>query len=282
MKLLIKPESIVTDDKNIDGLILPLDSYSVDYDTYFSLEDIKEIKKKSSKEIFIVMNRMIVNKEVESLKRILKEIDSLNITGIFFYDLSILALKEELHLKTDLVWNATHMTTNYKTCNYYFQKRVKYAYLSNEITLEEALEIKQKSKIVPMFTLIGYPTVAMSRRQLITNYQKMHQIDGIKALEIEEQITKEKYLIKESKYGTTFKLGKILNQTEALEKLKEVDFPYLILIEDGIEHTTFLKVLEIVKKNLEENTSLDEISNLIGNHNGFLQKETIYQVKKNG
>lgn len=280
MKILIKPTKKIEEYQNIDGIILPLKNYSVDYENDYSIEEIRKIKENFSKEIFIVINRMIFNRDIDHLKEVLKEIETLQVTGIFFYDLALLKLKEELKLKTDLVWNAPHMTTNYKTCNYYQAKKVKYAYLSNEITLKEALEIKEKSKIIPMFTLIGYPTVAMSNRHLITNYHKMHNLENNERLEIEEKVTKEKYYLYENEFGTTFKYGKVLNNIEALEKLKQVNFPYLILIEDGIDHSIFLKVLENVNQNIEKNAPLDEIYHLIGDNTGFLKKETIYKVKK--
>ncbi len=279
MKILVKPSlSQINEYKNIDGFILPLKEYSTDYESYFTIDEIINIKTKSNKEIFVVLNRMFFNEDIDSLKQILKKIDELNLTGIFFYDLSILQLKKELNLKTDLVWNATHMVTNYKTCNYYLEKGVKYAYLSNEITFNEIIEIKEKSNIIPLFTLIGYPTVANSNRYLITNYNKMHNLKNNSKLIIEEKITKDKYILSENKFGTTFKYGKVLNNSTILHTLKEINFPYIVLIEDFIDHNDFLKILDIIN-NKEDYT---EIAKLVGNNTGFLNKETIYKVKKNG
>lgn len=276
MKILVKPMGKIDEYKNIDGLILPLKGYSVDYLSYYTLDEVKSIKNKFTKEIFVVINRMITNKDIDKLKEVLMEIEKLNITGIFFYDLAVLQLKKELDLRTDLVWNASHMTTNYKTCDYYYEKGVKYAYLSNEITLDEVLSIKDKSKIVPMFTLISYPVVATSFRHLVTNYNKVYGLDNNNSLEIIERVSNEKYLLNEGEFGTTFKYGKILNNCSALTKLREVAFPYVVLIEDMIDHDVFLRVLDIIKNN----GSLSLINDLVGDNTGFLNKETIYKVKK--
>ena len=275
MKLLIKPSKYVDAFNKFDGLILPIKDFSTDYDTYFTLDEIRNIKEKFNKEIFVVVNRMFFNEDIDSLKELLLEIDKLNITGIFYYDLAVLELKRELDLKTDLVWNATFMVTNYKTCNYYYNKGVKYAYLANEITFDEVLEIKEKSNIIPMFTLFSYPTVATSRRSLVTNYQVMNNLEKTSEIEVEEKITKEKYLVKEDQFGTTFKYGKILNNISVLNKLREVDFPYLVCNEDGIDHETFMKVLD----NLDD---IDLVNSLIGENTGFLNRKTIYKVKRNG
>ena len=276
MKILVKPTGKIEEYKNIDGLILPLKGYAVDYLNYYTLDEIKEIKAKFNKEVFVVINRMINNKDIDNLKEVLMKIEQLNITGIFFYDLAVLQLKKELNLKTDLVWNASHMTTNYKTCDYYYEKGVKYAYLSNEITLKEVLAIKEKSKITPMFTLVSYPVVATSFRHLVTNYNKYYGLDVNDSLEVLEKVSNEKYLLNESEFGTTFKYGKILNNCSALIKLREVAFPYVVLIEDMINHEVFLRVLDIIRSN----GSISLINDLIGDNTGFLNKETIYKVKR--
>lgn len=276
MEILVKPNYDIKEYKDVDGFILPLKDFSVDYDKYYTIEEIKNIRKNSEKEIFIVINKMFFNEEVDNLTYILKEIDTLDLKGIFFYDIAVLQIKRELNLKTDLVWNATFMVTNYKTCDYYYSKGVKYAYLSNEITLEEVLEIQKLSKIVPMFTMISYPVVANSYRKLITNYSKMHDLDLLKKLEIEEKVSKDKYFLEENNFGTTFKYSKILNNTSSLKTLKEVDFPYIILNEDLINHDTFLKCLSIITSS----GNISDINNLIGENTGFLNKKTIYKVKK--
>ena len=126
MKLIIEPST--KDDlylDYVDGIILSLKDYSIGSNVYYDLDEIKEILKNTKKEIFINMNNNIMNNEIEELKTILKELDKLNIKGIFFYDIAILQLKRELKLNIDLIWNQTHMVNNYKTCDYYYSKGVK-------------------------------------------------------------------------------------------------------------------------------------------------------------
>ena len=174
MKLLIEPIKKDTLYEQItDGLILSLKDYAVQSSIYFTIEEIKTITEKNpSLEVFVNINKNILNDDIESLKELLKELDKINIKGIFFYDLALLKLKKDLNLKTDLVWNQTHMVNNYKTCNYYHTKGVKYALLGKEITLEEILEILNNTSITSMVEVLGYPSVAFSKRKLITNYYK--------------------------------------------------------------------------------------------------------------
>ena len=281
MELLVKPEKYNDYLENYDGMILPLKDYSINYNTYFTLDEIKKIKEKYNKEIFVVINKMMFNKDLGKLKDVLIEIDKLNLTGIFYYDISILTLKKDLDLKTDLVWNANHMVTNYETCNYYYNKGVKYAYLSNEITLKESIEIKEKSKIVPMITMISKPVVGTSYRHLLENYYKAHNKEFENDIKITEKKTNEKFIVHEENDGTTFIYDKILNNTRCLKDLKKADFPYLIFIEDGIDEDKFYKSLDIINdyvKNDKDN--LEKVYNLIGRNTGFSYRKTIYRVKK--
>ena len=277
MKYLVKPVKF-SKDIVCDGLVLPLKDYSVEYENYFSLDEIIKIRSEFNKDIFVVINRNFFNDDIDNLKDVLIKLDDIGITGIFFYDLAVLELKKELNLKFDLVLNKTFMVTNYKTCDYYYEKGVKYAYLSNEITKDEIFDIKDKSKINPIIMLFGYPTVATSRRKLITNYRDFNNLDSKGNLEIIEKVTNDKYMVYEDKYGTTFRYSKVLNNLEILEELKEKDFSYVVLVEDFIDHDSFLEVVDTIYNNKD----FSKIYEKFGNNTGFLNKKTIYKVKKDG
>ena len=105
-----------------DAILLGIKDLSVNMPFYITLDELKKIKTK--KEIFISLNKNFNNSELEVLKKTLLELNDLDIKGVFFYDISIVNLKEKLNLKYDLVWNQEHMTTNYLTVNYWLNKGV--------------------------------------------------------------------------------------------------------------------------------------------------------------
>ena len=118
-------------DNGLDGLILPLEIFSVDYFKYYSISDIREYRKNTDKLLFVVINKMIFNNELESLLKVLKELESI-VDGVFFYDLAVLNLVKENKINVNLIYNGTHMVTNSDTINLYYDLGVKGAYLSNE------------------------------------------------------------------------------------------------------------------------------------------------------
>lgn len=282
MKLIIEPST--KDDlylDYVDGIILSLKDYSIGSNVYYDLDEIKEIVKTTNKEIFINMNNNIMNNEIEELKTILKELDKLNIKGIFFYDIAILQLKRELKLNVDLIWNQTHMVNNYKTCDYYYSKGVKYALLGKEITLEEILEIIHKSKITSMVEVVSIPNIAFSKRLLLTNYYKDLGKDIKYELDIEEKVTNDKYLVKEEEKGTSFFQEKIINGTSIIKELYDNNCEYIIMREFNIDD--FKELIIDTKEYIDNKCKNKEYINKykkLGDNTNFFFKKTIYKVKK--
>ena len=160
-----------------NSFIIGLKEYSINYQEY-SIEEIKELLDKYPNiELFISLNKNIFNDDLPDLEEKLEELSKLRISGVFFYDLSVLSIVRNKKLTLPLVWAQEHMTTNYNTCNYYYDKGVKYVYLSSEITLNEIKEIKERSNIGLIGFFFGYPDVSFSKRKLLTNYFLYNNLD---------------------------------------------------------------------------------------------------------
>lgn len=286
MKLLIEPSN-----KNklyldiVDGVILPLDDLAVESNIYFTLEEIEKISKNyNDVEIFVKINKNLMNDDIDKVKDALIKLDNLKVKGIFFYDLAILQLKKELNLDVDLVWNQTHMVNNYKTCNYYFEKGVKYALLGKEITLDEIKEILEKSKIISMVEVVSRPSVAFSKRKLVSNYLKNEGKALENKLTIKEKITDTFYDVLEDKNGTSFYLNRIMNGTSIIKELFDNECSYIIFREYGLEDNFFQLIIDTKKYILNgclENDYVDKYK-ILGDDTNFFFKKTIYRVKKNG
>lgn len=284
MKLLVECSSkndLYTD--IVDGIILPLEGFSVESKCFFTLEEIKSISSNVKCEVFVKVNKNFMNEDIEGLKRVLLELDKCNISGIFFYDLAVLELKNELSLRVPLVWNQTHMVNNYKTCDYYYSKGVKYALLGKEITLEEIVEITTLSKISTMVEVVSKPSVAFSKRLLVTNYFKDLGKEGDSSLTIHERGTDQDYELFENNDGTSFFLDIITNGTGVISDLYKACVPYIIMREYGIDCFKELLVdtMEYIKGKCVDKSYIEKYKKL-GNSTNFFFRKTIYKVKKNG
>ena len=266
-----------------NSFLVGLKDFSVNY-YELSLEEIKDLLNKYQDiNLFISINKNIFNKDLDDLEYYLKEIDKLPIKGILFYDLSILSLVKRLGLQLPLCYHQTHMVTNYNICNYYYDKGVKMAYPSTEITVDEIKEISHKSKMSLMTYFIGHPIISHSKRKLVSNYlQYINKKSDKKIHSIYEKNQESPYFIKESQLGTDILTGDILNGTKAFILLKNT-ISYGILDNQLIADDVFLRVLELYSFYLNQDINEEELESkvegLIGTYTGFFFKKTIYKVK---
>ena len=287
MKYIVVPNNIneleTYKKHNIDTFILGLDDYSINYPSV-SMDKIKELSKNYN--LFIAVNKNIFNSELDDLLVKLKELSNLNILGVLYYDLGVLNLVIDNKIDLDLVWHQTHMVTNYNTCNYYYSKGVKYAFVANEITLDEIIEINNKSDIKLLVNVFGYPIASHSRRKLLSNYfQSIGKNKEDRTYTLTDRMGK--LLIKENKDGASILSAYITNGTKPLFTLIENNIDYAVLDTQGIDLNICLKVVDkynyILNNNLsesEKDSIVLDMNNLIGESTNFFYKKTIYKVKR--
>ena len=261
-------------DNGLDGIILPLENCSVDYFKYYSISDIRECRKSTDKLLYVVINKMIFNNELDNLLSVLKELESIKIDGVFFYDLAVLNLVKENKININLIYNGTHMVTNSDTINLYYDLGVKGAYLSNEITKDEVLNIRNNTKSDLFILLLGNPVVAMSRRSLLTSYFANKNKSNNDLITIKEPKSGQEFLVKEDNNGTTFFYNRRLNLSNVYKELVDSGINYGI-VEQGDYSSDEYK--ELINSFISFNKQ--KIDELAGHNRGFLYRETIYKVK---
>lgn len=291
MDIIVKPEKDLEEyiKLGIKTFLLPLRDFSVEYSKYYSLAEIKKVREKYPKiELFISINKNIMNEEIDSLKDILIQLDNLNIKGIFFYDSALIRLMKKLKLNISLVWAQTHMVTNYNSCNYYYDNGVEYAMLSKELRLDEVKEIISKARTKSIIELITKPSIAFSKRHLVTNYYTNINEEAKDEVTINEKISDTDLIVRENRDGSTFIKNSILNGFSILDELMDTNLSYILIKEDYIDHDLFIKIitnLVYYLNNYKEMNTLEKekfIKNqeeLLGNDTGFFFRKMIYKVK---
>lgn len=258
----------------LDGIIFPLENFSVDYFKYYSISDIENYKKNTNKLVFVVINKMIFNSDLDNLLEILKKLETLKVDGVFFYDLAILNLVKENKLSLNLIFNQTHMVTNSDTINLYYDLGVKGSYLSNEITKDEILNIRHNTKSDLFVLLLGNPVIAMSRRNLLTSYFANKNKSKSAIITIKEPKSGQEFLVKEDNNGTTFFYNKRLNLSNIYKELVDCGLNYGIVEQGNYSYNEYKDLIAAFV-----NFNKDKIDELAGHNRGFLYRETIYKVK---
>lgn len=268
-KILLKINDVKELSYEADGYILGIDKYSFLFGKTFNIDEIKKIKDDlKEKEIFVSFNRVIFNDELEDYKMKLKEIDDLGINGIIVGDIAALTYD----IKTNVILDQTHLNNSFYAINHYYNNGVYGTVLTNDITLSEINDIKKNTKSVLFKQVFGYPHLSTSKRKLISNYKEYFNINDTSSIyEINEKNSDNIYKIIEDNFGTHILGDKVLNLLSF-----DIDVDYKIV--DGFMLGDVKKVLEIFMNNKKDKN--DWINDTYNANYGFINKETIYRVKK--
>jgi len=278
-KLITIPSSIdeVNETKTlVDGYIIGIKDMCVN--SNFNIEDLSILNEFSDKDIFINLNKNILESEIDKVREILIDLNNYNIKGVLFYDIGILNIYNKLNLKYDLIISQEHALTNTATVNYWCANGIKCAYLSSDITINEVSEIKKSSDCKVMVNLFGYLPMFVSRRHIVKNYLDYFKLDdnsSINYIEKEGAI----YPIIDNNVGTQVYSGNILNGI----KYSLINLDYIVLNSFNIDLDKFIDVIKMFisvnEKNILEYD--DKINNMFPNVDyGFLERKTIYKVGK--
>lgn len=276
MKILIQPVSLNNlyelEEKKIDGFIIGLKNYSIFQNLKLDIKEIKEIK--TNKEIFISINKLIYNDELDTLKNNLIELSKLNIKGIIFEDIAIYNINKNLNLNLNLIWNQNHLVTNGFTCNYWKEKGCIGALLSTELMIDDFIKIKKETNMIIMVNIYGHIPMFESSRELITNYNIHNRNNKKYNLNYIYEKERNKFFPIYEENHNTFICEDILNGINYVTEIKENNIDYIII--NGLLHND-KDFNKIVDKYI--NTTHNNIIEKENNFTGFLFKESIYKVK---
>ena len=261
MKYLLIPKSNYEDYFfDFFGLVLPLKNYSIGFDYYFNVEEINELAKKTN--VYVIINKFLHSKEIKEITKELKQLK--NIKAYFIEDMGLTSIIP----KDQIIIYQNHIINNYESVNYLNNLGYKKCVISNELTLDELKEIKDKTKSELYYFLINRNMLLYSKRKLITNYMLNYDInDNKNIMDIKEKVSNHKLLIKEEGNSTVIFNEKIFS---ALKYQEQINYNYFII---NINNMNNDEVKEILKnyKNGKINLETD---------NYFLLNEIGYKVRK--
>ena len=98
------------------GYILGVEDYSICFGTSYTIDEIKEIKNKyTNKKIFVSLNRVIFNNELNDYKKVLLELDNIGLDGIIVGDIAALTY----NLSTNIILDQLHLNNSFLTVKHY-------------------------------------------------------------------------------------------------------------------------------------------------------------------
>lgn len=287
-----------------DAFIVGEKEYSLRLPYYFSYEEIIEIidiVKKREQKIYIALNNIMHEDNINDVKEYLRKLSLLNIDGIIFGDLAVYQLAQEFHLVEKLIYNPETYVTNYETVGFFARKGIKRVSIAKEITLEDIKLIASKQLLE--VEVLGHGAVNMfhSMRDLVSNYFRFLKHEEPesyrnKDLYLVEEIRKEQYPIYEDRNGTHVFSGHDLCTIEYLDELISSHVTSIRL--DGLFKDDFVlyEIVKVYKEalndyDISETTyiqnkakyieRLKDIQHIRPFNEGFLFKKTVYKGGEN-
>ena len=139
----------------------------------FSREELFEAVKYAhniNKKVYVTVNIVLHNEELEGLKEYLLYLDSINVDGIIVSDITIMELHRELKLKTELHISTQASITNYEAGLFYKNLGAKRLVLARECSKDDIKIIKEKTKLDLECFIHGAMCTSISGRCVLSNY----------------------------------------------------------------------------------------------------------------
>lgn len=273
----------IPSDKNFDyecdSYLIGLEGLSVNMPIYFSLNEIKNLD--FSKEIFISLNKNMHSDDLALLEDVLKVLNNLDIAGIFFYDIGVFNMVKRLNLNINLVYAQEHMGTNYETLNFWHDKGINYALLSEEISDNEIMDIRNNTDMKLILPIFGYFPMFVSRRHLVKNYLDYFNLYDDSSVNYISNEGKSYPIVDDD--VTTVYTNSYLNGIKDYVKFSKGGIDYVLINSFLVSNDKINKVLSMFRSvnNDNEDEYFDSISNMFDSNidTFFLHKESIYKVK---
>lgn len=237
-------------------------------------QEIKELKNKiGTSKLWVLVNALIEEKNLDALSEHLKQLAALKVDGILFQDFAILQICREENYQFELIYQPDTLNTNQATLNYLGQQGINGAFLAREIPLAQKQEIAQNVALKTMVQVHGVEYMAYSKRKLLTNY--FNEINHPLTVTIDDNITiqangvDELCHIYEDQFGCHILSKSQLCCLDILSSMEPFDYLYIesLFVDD-------LKLVEIV------NFYQDAIDSCNNNQYGKVSKELMPQLKQ--
>lgn len=259
---IVNDKEIIDDLKKVGvkNFLFPLKDFCVGFNNTYDFDEIEN-------ESFIFINRILDNESLDLLEKKLNE-NRDKIKGIVYDDFGVLYLINKLKLNVITINYQNHFGTNYQSIN----ENLKYndsVVVSTDITKKEIEEILKKVEKEVCIFLFGLIPVMYSRRTLLTNFSKEFNIPTKNNVEIDEKISKNKFIMVENTFGT---VGYQRNYYDGLELLNLENIKYFLVNPLFLSDKEQIQLISDIKnKKLTLNIPTDK---------GFLYKETIYKLRE--
>ncbi len=215
--------------------------------------------------LYISMNRMVFEEDLQALEEKMKVYFEIGVDGIYFADMALFMIAKKYRMLDKMMFQPVSVMTNSFDGNSLINKGIKRVCLSDEITLDEILMIAKKTSQPVEVKVYGRMVLSYSKRPLLSNYKEEVKLDKnlkyLKNLTLMEETRDHKMPIYEDQFGTYIFSADTICVLDELKTLQEHSILFRLegVFDDITQRVGVLKYMkEALKTNQGSWTDLDD------------------------
>ncbi len=243
--------------------------YNIDIN---DLSDYVDKVRKYDKKLFVSLNRIFHEYELEDVEKIISNPVMEKISGIYFSDLGLIELGNKYNILTKMIYTPETLLTNKYELEALKDSGISSFAISNEITKEDIKDIISIQDIKVDMIGFGYISMFYSKRKLISLYNNsINNLSEFNNGYLIEETRNDQFPILEGTYGTHIYRSKVFSIHNELRYLEGISF---VRLEAYKIDSELLRAAEqaIIECN---STKLNDYTEIIDD--GFLNIKTIYK-----
>jgi U32 family peptidase len=247
-----------------------------------------QLIKSLNKEVFLVINQLFNDQQLEALNLFLKQLNLNLFSGIIIADLGVIPMLLDFNQKEKIIYHPETLLTNYHDFNDLCHIGIKGAFVAKEITLEDVITIASHKQHELFMIGHGHLSMFYSKRRLIENFLEFSELDLNLSFDqdlklIEEHRKDQAFPILEDTAGTHVFSSNVFSSIKKIDILKtHVDYLMIdTIFKDDLYALSILKMYQTGKLDLELKKEFEETYKETWDE-GFFNKKTIYrQIRDN-
>ena len=219
-KILVSIDNLIKLPNLADGYVLGYEKYTFFAKRRFSFEEIKIFKE--PQKIYLLLNVMLHEKQVEDFRLEVEKLSSLDINFIV-QDLGMVEILKRYVDTSKIIYNPYTLVCNLEEFRAYQENLRVTVGISSQLSLDNLERFKGNSFI----TLYGYVPIYQSYRKVISLFSTYHEVNAPKETLVKEATRDDKHHIIENEYGSVIFSSEPVDLVGDIERLKDVKYLFI-------------------------------------------------------
>ena len=219
-KILVSIDNLNKLPSQADGYVLGYEKYTFFARHRFSFNEIKSFNE--PQKIYLLLNVMLHEKDVEDFRLEIEKLSSLNINFIV-QDLGMVEILKRYVDTSKIIYNPYTLVCNLEEFRAYQENLRVTVGISSQLSLDNLERFKGNSFI----TLYGYVPIYQSYRKVISLFSTYHEVNAPKETLVKEATRDDKHHIIENEYGSVIFSSEPVDLVGDIERLKDVKYLFI-------------------------------------------------------